>query len=494
MKLSDLLEYNDIVIQCHDNPDADALASGYALWWYFKNNGKNARFIYKGRKAVTKSNLLLMIKDLMIPATYAPDFTDVPALLITVDCQAGQKNVTDTPCKTLAIIDHHQVTTALPPLSNVQSSVGSCSTVCWSLLKEEGLDVNDNTELATALYYGLYTDTNKLSEVSHPLDRDMIDDLKINKPIVTMMVNSNLSLNELKITGKAILEYEYVEQHRCLIIEAEPCDPTILGVISDFSLETECVDICLAYYESPDEVKFSVRSCTKEVHANELAAYLAQGLGGGGGHILKAGGALRPELLPAPAREVMRERLARYYEEYQIMYAKDTTIDPSTLKRYTKIAVPFGAVHLTDVFEEGTPITVRTLEGDVSFVIEDFTYLMIGVEGEVWPISYNKLTQSYKETNFKFNSPCEFEYEPSIINKDTGEIKPVLPYAKTVLCKPGTIVYAKPLEHKIKLFTAWADEVYYFGDVGDFIIVRQDDEHDIYICNKRIFEKTYKEC
>ena len=34
MKLNDLLKFNDIVIQCHDNPDADALASGYALYWY----------------------------------------------------------------------------------------------------------------------------------------------------------------------------------------------------------------------------------------------------------------------------------------------------------------------------------------------------------------------------------------------------------------------------------------------------------------------------
>ena len=40
MQLKDLLKYNDIVIQCHDNPDADALASGYALWWYLTKNGR----------------------------------------------------------------------------------------------------------------------------------------------------------------------------------------------------------------------------------------------------------------------------------------------------------------------------------------------------------------------------------------------------------------------------------------------------------------------
>ena len=49
-------------------------------------------------------------------------------------------------------------------------------------------------------------------------------------------------------------------------------------------METAEVDICLAYYVSPAEIKFSVRSCIKEVHANELAEYLGQGIGGGGDH------------------------------------------------------------------------------------------------------------------------------------------------------------------------------------------------------------------
>ena len=41
MLLKDLLKYDKIVIQCHDNPDADALASGYALKWFFEKNNKN---------------------------------------------------------------------------------------------------------------------------------------------------------------------------------------------------------------------------------------------------------------------------------------------------------------------------------------------------------------------------------------------------------------------------------------------------------------------
>ena len=64
MRLSNLLDYENIVIQSHDNPDADSLASGYALYCFFKSKGKKVRFIYSGRYKIQKSNLLLMIEKL----------------------------------------------------------------------------------------------------------------------------------------------------------------------------------------------------------------------------------------------------------------------------------------------------------------------------------------------------------------------------------------------------------------------------------------------
>ena len=108
MQLRDLLNYKNIVIQCHDNPDADAIASGFALKWFFTLNGKDVKFIYRGRNAIQKSNLLIMIKELEIPIEYAPFISEDPDLLITVDCQYGEKNVTKTNAKKVAIIDHHR--------------------------------------------------------------------------------------------------------------------------------------------------------------------------------------------------------------------------------------------------------------------------------------------------------------------------------------------------------------------------------------------------
>ena len=499
MLLSELLGFDDIVIQCHDNPDADALASGFAMYWYLEKMGKKPRFIYRGLHEVTKNNLLIMIDKLEIPVSYVPDFDEKPELLITVDCQYGQKNVTTGAYENLAIIDHHQITVELPELSEVRINLGSCATVIWDMLRFEGLDVNEDTRLATALYYGLYTDTNRLTEVSHPLDRDMQDSLVVNKTVIKEMTTSNISLDELKITGRAILEYEYFDKYRYLIIQAEPCDPTILGVISDFSMETTGVDVCLAYYVSPQEIKFSVRTCTNEVHANELASELAAGLGGGGGHLTKAGGAIRPEKLGCDNAEEIRDkvrgifikRMDDYFDKYKIIYAKDTTLDTSDMKRYEKKPQHLGYVKLTDLFPINSIVEIRTLEGDVNIRLDADKYLMIGIEGEIYPITKEKLESSYMRINEPYSRT--FEYTPCVTDVYSGEKKNVLAYAKSVVSTGITHIYAKPLDRYVKLFTAWDEEKYYSGVPGDYIAVREDDPHDIYIISGHLFDELYKE-
>ena len=48
--------YNPITIQCHDNPDADAIASGYGLYMYYQSLGKDVRLIYSGKNTIKKSS------------------------------------------------------------------------------------------------------------------------------------------------------------------------------------------------------------------------------------------------------------------------------------------------------------------------------------------------------------------------------------------------------------------------------------------------------
>ena len=209
MKLTDLMKYDEIVIQCHDNPDADAIGSGFALYRYYKQLGKKVRFIYGGRFVINKSNLRLLVDELDIPIEHVTELDHEPELLLMTDCQYDGGNVQKFAAKEVAVIDHHQVITELPALSEVRSNIGSACTIVWDMLRNASVDVNLDDDVTTALYYGLYTDTNNFAEIHHPLDKDARDALWFNKSLVARLRNANLSLDELKIAGVAMLGYEY---------------------------------------------------------------------------------------------------------------------------------------------------------------------------------------------------------------------------------------------------------------------------------------------
>lgn len=321
MRLQQLDNYNPITIQCHDNPDADALASGFGLYTYFKEKGKEVRLIYTGRNRIQKTNLRLMVEHLHIPIEYVENSSiPVKGLLITVDCQYGAGNVTRLTAKQVAVIDHHQLEISNGELSEIRPDVGSCATVVWQMLTDEGFSFEDRRELGTALYYGLYSDTNQFSEIYHPLDMQLRDSVPFDKDLISLFRNSNLSLEEMEIAGVAMIQHVYNARYRYDIVKTRPCDPNILGFISDFVMQVDGVDSCVVYNHQEDGIKFSVRSCLKEVRANELASYLGGEIGSGGGHSEKAGGFLikskyeRREGEFEPER-YFRQKLDAYYSE-----------------------------------------------------------------------------------------------------------------------------------------------------------------------------------
>ena len=86
-----------------------------------------------------------------------------------------------------------------------------------------------------------------------------------------------------------------------------------------------------------------------------------------------------------------------------------------------------------------------------------------------------------------------FEYSPSIKSLSTGQKTDVMSYAQAMISHGGGLIYAKPLDRSVKIFTLWDEEKYYLGNVGDYIAVRSEDEHDIYIIKKHLFPLLYQE-
>lgn len=450
MKLSDLEIYDQITIQCHDNPDADALASGYGLYCYFSSKGKSVQLIYSGRAPIQKANLTLMIDRLHLPITYLAPFPSQPlqvqGLLITVDCQYGEGNVTPIEAEDVAIIDHHQDVSMDFEKKVIVSALGSCATLVWKLLSNEGFCLVDYPYLETALYYGLYTDTGQFAELYNPLDIDMRESLHFDKNLITLFRNSNLSLRELEIAGVAMIRYSYNDDYHFAVIQAQPCDPNILGLISDFLLQVAEVTSCLVYnkIEGSGDYKLSVRSCIKEVNASELAAFLTEGIGNGGGHLEKAGGYVNRKLYakkhPSTHSEAFfNNRMIEYFNTYDILYAQDYEADLSTMH-------PTTLRHLRDSYD--------CL--DESFVLPDESSL------------------------------------PIVKNKLTGDTVPLLAHARTCIPAAEALVHARKLEKGVKVFSMWDNSRYITGNPGDYLVVLDSNVHDLFVVKKETFEDTYE--
>lgn len=509
MKLSDLARYRNIVIQCHDNPDPDAVASGYALYRFFASDpDRSVRLIYSGKYRVSKANILMMLDRLEIPLEYVSGLPEPAELLVVVDGQYGEGNVTALPAVRVAVIDHHPDSGRTFDYKEIRSTYGSCATLVYQLLNETRFSVNADIGIATALYYGLYTDTNSLSEISHPADKDLRDELSYNKSLVHALRNANLSAEEIVVAGDALKHAVFDDDHRFSIAEAGPCDPNILGFISDMLLQVNRCDSCVVFCRLPFGIKFSVRSCTPEIHAGEMAGNLIEGMGSGGGHNEKAGGFISEAALAeffssekeplvsglsrttSPDTVFFRDRMIRYLQSFDILYATEFDPDSEAMATYIKLRVPLGYVRSLDVLAEGDSATVRTLEGDINIRASEDIYIMIGISGEVYPIKRSVFEKRYVATTDPYKA--SFEYAPTVKRTDTQQSVPLMDFA--FVCVPGeeTRIFARPLDRTVKVFTAWDPDHYMLGKPGDYLAAHCENPKDVYVIARDIFEKTYR--
>ncbi|GHS89913.1 hypothetical protein FACS189487_11020 [Campylobacterota bacterium] len=485
MTLNEIIGYETIAIQCHDTPDADTIACGFALHQFLSMRGKKSTLFYAGEK-ITKPNLLLMIASWQIAIEHRSAL-EKPALLITVDCQYGAGNVTRFDCGSFAVFDHHRLEIAGGDHIKIMPQLGSCATLIWDILRSDGFDFAANKRVLTALYYGLFSDTNELSEMRHPLDRDLADAHGVDKALIKRLKYSALTTDELSVVARTLDSSRPIE--RIGLLRSEPCDANLLGFTSDIARQVDRYDCCVVYAPLENGYKLSIRSTTHETMAHELARFITDRVGSGGGSVEKAGGYITATAIGGvSADEFIGARIGEYQRHFDHIYADRHSIDFAAMSAYRKLAVPVGFARTLDIFPEGTPITVRTLEGDIETIASAEIYLMVGVEGEVYPIARERFEKSYEELNRSYDA--HGEYEPNAACKLSGERRKLSPIA----CLPTSakVVRAAPLAKDTKLFTHWNNEGYFVGRAGDFLAAQNDDFSDVYIVKKEIFEKTYE--
>ena len=280
-----------IVIQAHDFPDHDAISSAYALAHLFQTRGATALIVYNGN--IDRISLSNMIEWLDIPALHISKVTLSSAdKIVTVDGCIGEKNVLDLPGDEIAVIDHHQVT-APDDLwfADVRPEYGATATIVYEYYRLLDLEMPRN--VATALMVGLNIDTANLTRgfCSADIHSFAYFNEHSKLDIVNRICRNEIELKELQLFEHA-MGLVQIELGVATVFMTVDCPKNMLGILSDFLLKVNEIDVVIVAVESNENIQISLRSECPKTNVGLVAREILndRGRGFGGGHSHMAGG------------------------------------------------------------------------------------------------------------------------------------------------------------------------------------------------------------
>jgi nanoRNase/pAp phosphatase (c-di-AMP/oligoRNAs hydrolase) len=288
---------DEVFIQPHNVPDPDAIASSFGLQVLLSKLGLDSVIVYE--QELEKANSLRMLDTFNIemkPAG-AVDTLGAEDWTVLVDVQKENANLTDLVTDEVACIDHHTDNGFTDyRFKDVRPEFGSCAALIAEYWNDA--DLVPPVEVATALLYGIRSDTDGLSRGVHIKDIEAYYRLYgyADMSRITELDNNTIKLSVLKNYSRAFNTVEVYGRIGFLSLESN--DDSLLGSASDILLSVENVDIVVTYAIRDTGLKYSIRSIDKEVNAADLVRHLVDGHGVGGGHKTMAGGFIPAENFP----------------------------------------------------------------------------------------------------------------------------------------------------------------------------------------------------
>jgi nanoRNase/pAp phosphatase (c-di-AMP/oligoRNAs hydrolase) len=160
----------------HDNPDPDALASGWAILRLIEEKlGRRARLL--GGGDIVRAENRHMVQTLNVPIELVTDAQfprHVAAVLVDCESSATHHLTGRNGVKPVAIVDHHGTSRRSEgiPFQDVRPRAAACSSIAASYLRQQGL--NAGTRLATALLFAIRTETRGYETRHSRLDRSAV--------------------------------------------------------------------------------------------------------------------------------------------------------------------------------------------------------------------------------------------------------------------------------------------------------------------------------
>jgi nanoRNase/pAp phosphatase (c-di-AMP/oligoRNAs hydrolase) len=281
-----------VLILPHNDPDPDAIASAVALRHLLADHlGISGQIAYEGIIGRAENKALVRYLGRPLQRLKSSDLRQSLPIAL-VDTQPGAGNNALPSTSTAAIVfDHHPLReeTAAARFVDVRPGLGSTSTIMTEYLQAAGIE--PPSALATALFYGIKTDTLGLGRGASPADAAAYFYLQ---PLI--------DVDALVDIERAQLPADYFKRLDAALQAAQVYDDVVVsdvGPITRPDMAAEMADlllrlegahwaICIGHYRG--ELILAVRTRSRRGGAGRLARDIAGGRGTAGGHGAMAGG------------------------------------------------------------------------------------------------------------------------------------------------------------------------------------------------------------
>lgn len=297
-----------LLVLTHNNPDPDCISSAAALERIAQVLG-NARTTIGYGGLIGRAENAHMVKYLKLKLTPLEKlrFNEYDAVAL-VDTQPRTGN-NALPIRKIPdlVIDHHPVIkpSREVPFLDIREGYGATASILTQYLFHFGLEIKQ--DLATALLYGIKSETQDLTREAYPVDVECYSKLfpLANKKLLTKIVKSKVSRRYFFYLTKALANAHVVGNSVVTKLD-DVENPDLIPEVADLMLRLDGIAwaLCIGFYEA--SVYLSIRTTNVRKNAGSLMKQLVKGRGTGGGHALIAGGKIDvPHKTPWEVHELM---------------------------------------------------------------------------------------------------------------------------------------------------------------------------------------------
>jgi nanoRNase/pAp phosphatase (c-di-AMP/oligoRNAs hydrolase) len=312
-----------VLILTHDNPDPDGLASGMALAVFLKRMwGINSRLVYSGVVARAENRAML---ELLTPDwDHADQLSDLEqySTVALVDTQPGAGN-NRLPQDQLPgiVIDHHlPLREQNPAVSyyDLRPAVGSTVSMIYQYYITA--DLSPDSNLATAMFYGLHTDTNGLARRASMADETAYFGLlqQIDRGKLSQIQQAGQSRQYFRALSQA-LQTAQVYGKVVVVDLGAMHRPDLPAELADVLIRLDNARAVLCCGVHGNTLYFSLRTKLLGKDAGLLAQEIIDGYGKAGGHGAVAGGQVGfDRVSPDVLVETLKSRLLAILGENEV--------------------------------------------------------------------------------------------------------------------------------------------------------------------------------